>query len=92
VIFDDIEEEHPNFHPPKKEQIREVLDFGEGVGQGAHLLVHCMAGISRSTACAMAILARHSEPGRTWSNPEAIGDRKDARNSLGRGAGDRQNP
>ncbi len=63
VIFDDIEEELPNFHPPKKEQIREVLDFGEGVGQGAHLLVHCMAGISRSTACAMAILARHSEPG-----------------------------
>ena len=63
VVFDDIEEEHPDFHPPKKEQIREVLDFGAELDEGANLLVHCMAGVSRSTACAMAILARHSGPG-----------------------------
>jgi len=64
TVFDDIEYEHPGFQPATVEQVRAVLDFGAGVGPDDHLIVHCMAGISRSTACAIGILARHLDPGR----------------------------
>ena len=64
AVFDDIEYEHPMYRAVEPEQVRAVMDFGAGVGPGDHLLVHCMAGISRSTACAIAILARHLKPGR----------------------------
>jgi predicted protein tyrosine phosphatase len=63
TIFDDVEYEHGGYQPASPETIREVLDFGAGLTSGSHLLVHCMAGISRSTACAIAILADHLGPG-----------------------------
>lgn len=42
------------------ELLKAILDFTAGLGEGDQLLVHCMAGISRSTATASAILYQHS--------------------------------
>ena len=41
---------------PTVEQIRQIADFGRRVPEGARLLVHCYAGISRSPAAAMIVL------------------------------------
>lgn len=52
-----------------EEQVREILHFGASClshasGQPAHLLVHCFAGISRSTAACYAIVAQALGQGR----------------------------
>lgn len=44
---------------PKKEQIEEILDWAKNLPNDAVLLVHCEAGISRSTAAALAILVQY---------------------------------
>lgn len=72
VVFDDVESEHDGFRPATLEQVRGVLDFAAAVRPGDHLLVHCMAGISRSTACAMAILTAHLGPGSERAAAETI--------------------
>jgi predicted protein tyrosine phosphatase len=59
VVFDDVEAAHDGFLAATPEQVRGVLEFAAELGAGHHLLVHCMAGVSRSTACAMAILTAH---------------------------------
>lgn len=63
TVFDDVEHAHGDYRPATPEHIREVLDFGSGLSGGHHLLVHCMAGISRSTACAISIITDHLGPG-----------------------------
>jgi predicted protein tyrosine phosphatase len=63
TVFDDVEREQPPYHCATPEQVRAVLNFGAGVKPADHLVVHCMAGISRSTACAISILAHHLGPG-----------------------------
>jgi predicted protein tyrosine phosphatase len=40
---------------PKKEQVERLLDWAKRLPDDAHLVVHCYAGISRSTAAALAI-------------------------------------
>lgn len=60
--FHDIIEDTPGMAPPTEETVATVLGFGrdlmtEPPSQG-HLLVHCHAGISRSTASMMLILAQ----------------------------------
>lgn len=45
---------------PQVEHVHEILRFGQSVPEEGRLLVHCLAGVSRSTAAAWAILcARH---------------------------------
>lgn len=68
--FHDVIEEDPGMDPPREEDVARILAFGrdlmrEPPGQ-AHLLVHCHAGISRSTAAMALILAqaRPTLPGR----------------------------
>ncbi|PZO82256.1 MAG: hypothetical protein DI629_01775 [Mesorhizobium amorphae] len=59
--MNDIAADRPGLVSPKLQDVQAVLDF---VGQAdGVLLVHCYAGISRSTAVAF-ILAAASEPGR----------------------------
>lgn len=41
---------------PQAAHIREILRFGQAVPEDGRLLVHCLAGVSRSTAAAWAIL------------------------------------
>jgi predicted protein tyrosine phosphatase len=60
--FDDIIDPIPGMMLPERRHIEELLQFGEGLpaGEGdplGHLLVHCHAGISRSTASMATLLA-----------------------------------
>ena len=66
--FHDIIEPYGGFVVPEMGHVEAVLSFGESLGRGAryrdqagHLLVHCHAGISRSTA-AMAMLLAQTYP------------------------------
>ena len=60
--FHDVIDEMPGMLPPRQEDVASVLAFGRDLmaepRERAHLLVHCHAGISRSTASMMLILAQ----------------------------------
>jgi len=62
IAINDIEEEHPGLIAPNHDHISEILDF---VGRWDHqnpLVIHCLAGISRSTAAAfISLCAMNSE-------------------------------
>ncbi|MGO9486426.1 MAG: tyrosine phosphatase family protein [Rhodomicrobium sp.] len=63
--FHDIIEETPGFFAPQPEHVAKMLEFGEDLLRDPenvrHLLVHCHAGISRSTA-AMTLLLAQAQP------------------------------
>ena len=67
IRFDDVIAEWTGYAPPEPGHVQQVLDFGDSLrraqGGPTHLLVHCHAGISRSTAATAILLAQHS-PGR----------------------------
>ncbi|MGY4626500.1 tyrosine phosphatase family protein [Bradyrhizobium sp. USDA 4486] len=54
VSMDDITEEMDGFVAPSEAHIEQVLNFVRGWDRSAPLVVHCYAGISRSTASAFA--------------------------------------
>ena len=58
--FDDIIEDLPSLIPPQQTNVAALLAFGRNLMHepGAHLLVHCHAGISRSTASMALIIAQ----------------------------------
>ncbi len=58
--FHDIIEPAPDRLAPSRDDVARLLAFGRELEQpiGNHLLVHCHAGISRSTAAASLILAQ----------------------------------
>ncbi len=63
--FHDAIEGLPGQILPQRAHVEEILSFGAGLkaaaeGAGAHLLVHCHAGISRSTAAMTTLLAQLS--------------------------------
>jgi predicted protein tyrosine phosphatase len=65
--FDDIIDPTPGLRLPEREHVEALLEFGEGLAVAggdplSHLLVHCHAGISRSTA-SMTILLAEARPG-----------------------------
>ncbi len=53
----DIAEERDGFVAPSREHVQAILQFGMVVTADAPLLIHCYAGISRSTAAAYVIAA-----------------------------------
>jgi predicted protein tyrosine phosphatase len=64
--FDDIIDAAPGMMLPERHHIEALLEFGKGLAAASddplnHLLVHCHAGISRSTA-SMAILLAEARP------------------------------
>jgi predicted protein tyrosine phosphatase len=61
--FDDISEPHPKWIEPQESHIEKSLAFADKIGDGA-LLIHCHAGISRSSALALAIIARNLGEGK----------------------------
>jgi predicted protein tyrosine phosphatase len=60
--FDDVIVPGPNLRPPDSTDIERLLAFDRAQRADELLLVHCTAGISRSTA-ALAILLAQREPG-----------------------------
>ena len=58
--FHDIIEPMPDRLAPSREDVARLLEFGSEMNEaaGSHLLVHCHAGVSRSTAAATLILAQ----------------------------------
>jgi predicted protein tyrosine phosphatase len=52
--MDDVIHENAD-SAPKKEQVERLLDWANRLPDDAHLVVHCYAGVSRSTAAALAI-------------------------------------
>jgi predicted protein tyrosine phosphatase len=76
--FHDAIEPAPDIHLPRPEHVRAILAFGRSLsedardtGRDGHLLVHCHAGISRSTA-AMAMMMAQAEP---EADEDAVMDR-----------------
>ena len=65
IRFDDVVAEYPGFEACSSAHIVKVLEFGERVQKqpGSHVLVHCHAGVSRSTAAAAILMCQHA-PGR----------------------------
>lgn len=64
LMFDDIiwqPGSQSRYVPPNKEHVQEIIEYGEKIDSG-HLVVHCYAGISRSTAATLIVLATHSKP------------------------------
>jgi predicted protein tyrosine phosphatase len=58
--FHDIIEAHPGWIAPQRWDIELLLAFARDLAKSrdAHLLVHCHAGVSRSTAAAILVLAQ----------------------------------
>ncbi len=54
ISMDDITEQMDGFVVPSDSHIEQVLNFVRGWDRSAPLVVHCYAGISRSTASAFA--------------------------------------
>lgn len=66
IRCDDVVQPYAGFQPPSKEDVQKLLEFGATLpdeAHGGHLLIHCHAGISRSTAAAGIIMAQHN-PGK----------------------------
>ena len=67
MCFDDISfpyEEYPyeEYILPQKKHIIRALEFADKIGDGS-LLIHCNAGVSRSSSIALAILAKKHKEG-----------------------------
>jgi predicted protein tyrosine phosphatase len=65
--FHDVIEDQPGLQPPQPFHVEQLLKFGRDLdveaSGSAHLLVHCHAGVSRSSA-AMALLVAQAMPAR----------------------------
>ena len=63
--FDDIVDAQPTMRLAQREDVEALLRFGRSLTRhpGAHLLVHCHMGISRSTA-SMALILAQARPDR----------------------------
>lgn len=57
LAMNDITEVLPDMTPPGEEHVHALLGFARAWDRGAPLLIHCFAGISRSTAAAYAVAA-----------------------------------
>ncbi len=61
--FHDIAEPLPDHVAPGGHHLHSLIDFARGWPGEAPIVVHCFAGVSRSTAAALTVLALHN-PGR----------------------------
>jgi predicted protein tyrosine phosphatase len=55
--FDDIVEAIPGYLEPSERHVGEIIELAAGLADTDRILVHCQAGISRSSAAALIILS-----------------------------------
>jgi len=61
--FHDVTAPVPGYEPPTRATVETVLAFGQTWDAAAPLLIHCWAGISRSTAAAYILACEYAGPG-----------------------------
>jgi predicted protein tyrosine phosphatase len=85
IRFDDVVAEYPGFEACTPAHIAKVLQFGERVHArpDSHVLVHCHAGISRSTAAAAILMCQHAPGQEEAAFLKLLGMRKHAARSFG---------
>ena len=69
--FDDICEPIDDFIEPQEIHIQRALTFADEIGDGS-LLIHCHAGISRSSAIGLAIIAKQLGKGKELESVEML--------------------
>lgn len=62
ATFDDTEVTDTG-RPPESRDVVRCLEYARSIPEDSQLLIHCMAGISRSTATAIAIITDFYGPG-----------------------------
>jgi predicted protein tyrosine phosphatase len=72
AYFHDTSIEEPGRRAPVEDDLRNILAFAANLEPQATILIHCWAGISRSTAVAYAILCQSMGPGREMECIESI--------------------
>jgi predicted protein tyrosine phosphatase len=70
LLFSFFEDTDDPGHPdaPRLQDVKRILDFTSDLPARPKVLVHCRAGVSRSTATAYAILCQHTTPGTEMDN------------------------
>ena len=69
--FDDICEPIDDFIEPQEIHIQRALTFADKIGDGS-LLIHCHAGISRSSAIGLAIIAKRLGKGKELESVDML--------------------
>jgi predicted protein tyrosine phosphatase len=64
LYFDDLSSLvfREDFNPPSLDDLEKIITFGRSIAKEDAVLIHCTAGISRSSAAAVAVLASKLEP------------------------------
>lgn len=60
-FFHDISNDEPGLVKPTIQDVLDILNFSKKFDENTNLLVHCHAGISRSTAAAIGIMVQHGK-------------------------------
>jgi len=63
LVMDDIEALAEGYTAPNRTHVEELIEFGSYLDEGSEVVVHCVMGMSRSTAAIMILLAQNN-PGR----------------------------
>ncbi|MGI9423584.1 MAG: tyrosine phosphatase family protein [Hyphomicrobiaceae bacterium] len=58
LAMNDIVDNHPGLVTPASEHIAQLLDFASVWNRQGPLVIHCLAGVSRSTAAAFIVLCK----------------------------------
>lgn len=72
AYFHDSSSEEPGRRAPVEDDLRRILAFAKDLQPEGSVLIHCWAGISRSTAVAYAILCQSAGPGRETDCIESV--------------------
>jgi len=56
IVVDDITESWPGWEACTHDHVRELLAWADNIKAGNNVLIHCRAGVSRSTAASIAVL------------------------------------
>ncbi len=74
LSMNDIVEPQPGLVPPNEEHVAELIDFTAAWDRKAPVMIHCWAGISRSTAAAFIMLCALNPRSAEASIAQAIRD------------------